>query len=70
VQAYEQLATLRDRSRFGSWLLTIVHRRALNAVRANKRRQASALTASLPDAAAHERIARALGCSVAMQRDS
>ena len=51
VQAYEQLATLRDHSRFEAWLLTIVHRRALNALRAEKRRRAVPLTDAIADCA-------------------
>jgi RNA polymerase sigma-70 factor (ECF subfamily) len=108
VQAYEQLATLRDPARFGAWLLTIVHRRSLNALRASTRRRTTALSDSLPDHSAsagidassdapsrpallaalaslsptqrtvvlladledlpHEKIARAVGCSVTMSR--
>src|ERR1700733_4323783 len=56
VQGYEQLATLRDGSRFEGWLLTIVHRRALNALRARKRRRTAALSDSLPDPSASERV--------------
>jgi RNA polymerase sigma-70 factor, ECF subfamily len=52
VQAYEQLATLRDHSRFAAWLLTIVHRRSLNALRSEKRRRAALLTDAMPDRAA------------------
>lgn len=49
VQAYEQLAALRDPARFEVWLMTIVHRRALNFVRAEKRRRAEPLTDAIPD---------------------
>ncbi|HLB08578.1 MAG TPA: RNA polymerase sigma factor [Gemmatimonadaceae bacterium] len=49
VQAYEQLATLREHARFGAWLLMIVHRRSLNALRAEKRRRAVPLTDAIPD---------------------
>lgn len=48
VQAYEQLATCRERARFAAWLLTIVHRRALNHLRSVRRRRASPLDADLP----------------------
>ena len=51
VQAYEQLATLRDPARFEVWLMTIVHRRALNFVRAEKRRRSDPLTDAIPDRA-------------------
>jgi RNA polymerase sigma-70 factor (ECF subfamily) len=51
LQAYEQLATLRDARRFEIWLMTIVHRRALNFVRADKRRRKEPLTNAI--AAAH-----------------
>jgi RNA polymerase sigma factor (sigma-70 family) len=40
VQAYDQLGTCRDQSRFGAWLLAIVHRSSLNRARAIKRRRA------------------------------
>jgi RNA polymerase sigma-70 factor (ECF subfamily) len=49
VQAYEQLATLRDPSRFESWLMTIVHRRALNALRSERRRRTEPLTDAIRD---------------------
>jgi RNA polymerase sigma-70 factor (ECF subfamily) len=49
VQAFEQLATLRDPARFEVWLMTIVHRRALNFIRAEKRRRAEPLTDAIPD---------------------
>lgn len=49
VQAYEQLATLRNPARFEVWLMTIVHRRALNFTRAEKRRRAEPLTDAIPD---------------------
>jgi RNA polymerase sigma-70 factor (ECF subfamily) len=51
VQAYEQLATLRDPARFEVWLMTIVHRRALNFIRAEKRRRIEPLTDAIPDRA-------------------
>jgi len=51
VQAYEQLATLRDPARFEVWLMTIVHRRALNFVRAERRRRSDPLTDAIPDRA-------------------
>lgn len=108
IHAYEQLATLRDGRRFELWLMTIVHRRALNFVRAERRRRKEPLTDAIPalppDEAeralsgrrsrerllaalaelspaqrsvvlladledwSHERIAAALGCSIAMSR--
>ena len=40
VQAYDQLGSCRDPERFGGWLLTIVHRSALNRLRTIKRRRA------------------------------
>jgi RNA polymerase sigma-70 factor (ECF subfamily) len=43
VHAYEQLATCRQPSRFAAWLLTIVHRRSLNALRTTKRRRLAPL---------------------------
>ena len=49
VQAYEQLATLRNPSRFEQWLMTIVHRRALNALRSERRRRTEPLTDALRD---------------------
>ena len=49
VQAYEQLATLRDPRRFEVWLMTIVHRRALNFIRAERRRRVEPLADSIPD---------------------
>jgi len=52
VQAYDQLATLRDHSRFAAWLLTIVRRRSLNALRSEKRRRAAPLTDAMPDRSA------------------
>lgn len=51
VQAFEQLATLRDPARFEVWLMTIVHRRALNFVRAERRRRSDPLTDAIPDRA-------------------
>jgi RNA polymerase sigma-70 factor (ECF subfamily) len=48
VQAYDQLATCRNRARFGAWLLTIVHRRALNHLRTVRRRRAVPLDDALP----------------------
>ena len=66
VQAYEQLATLRDPARFEVWLMTIVHRRALNFIRSEKRRRTAPLidaipdhTRTLPDAALENRALRA-----------
>ena len=63
IQAYEQLATLRDPSRFESWLMTIVHRTALNALRTTRRRRAEPLNNSIrddthtqPEAASAQRI--------------
>lgn len=50
VQAYEQLSTLRDHSRFEPWVLTIVYRRSLNALRSERRRRAAPLTDAIPDA--------------------
>jgi RNA polymerase sigma factor (sigma-70 family) len=50
VQAYEQLATLRDPSRFENWLMTIVRRRALNALRSARRRRLEPLNYSISDA--------------------
>ena len=49
VQAYEQLATLRDPRRFEVWLMTIVHRRGLNFIRAERRRRAEPLVDTIPD---------------------
>jgi RNA polymerase sigma-70 factor (ECF subfamily) len=43
------LATLRDHARFGAWLLMIVHRRSLNALRSEKRRRTVPLTDTIPD---------------------
>ena len=51
VQAYEQLATLRDPARFEVWLMTIVHRRALNFIRTEKRRRSDPLSDAIPDRA-------------------
>ncbi|MDQ2766142.1 MAG: sigma-70 family RNA polymerase sigma factor [Gemmatimonadota bacterium] len=51
VQAYEQLATLREPARFEVWLMTIVHRRALNFIRAEKRRRSEPLSDAIPDRA-------------------
>ena len=53
VQGYEQLATLRDHARFATWLLTIVHRRSLNALRSASRRRAVDLDDAIPDGAAN-----------------
>lgn len=47
VQAYDLLATCRDPSRFGAWLLTIVRRGALNRLRTIRRRRAAPLEPSL-----------------------
>jgi len=52
AQGYEQLATLRDHARFGAWLLTIVHRRSLNALRSARRRRTVDLHDAIPDRAA------------------
>jgi RNA polymerase sigma-70 factor (ECF subfamily) len=49
VQAYEQLATLRDPTRFEVWLMTIVRRRALNALRSARRRRSEPLSDALRD---------------------
>lgn len=49
VHAYEQLATLRDWRRFEHWLMTIVHRHALNFVRAARRRRKEPLTNAIPE---------------------
>ena len=54
VQAYEQLATLRDARRFDVWLMTIVHRRALNFVRTEKRRRTDPLTSAISASAADD----------------
>ncbi|HUQ80296.1 MAG TPA: RNA polymerase sigma factor [Gemmatimonadaceae bacterium] len=43
VHAYEQLATCRQPDRFAAWLMTIVHRRALNGLRSSKRRRLAPL---------------------------
>lgn len=51
VQAYQQLGTCRDPSRFRAWLMTIVHRRALNQRRALDRRRAAALDEEHPTTA-------------------
>lgn len=51
VQAYVQLKTCRDPSRFRAWLMTIVHRRALNQRRALGRRRAASLDEDHPTAA-------------------
>lgn len=47
VQAYQQLASLRTPGRFASWLLVAVRRRALNAVRAARRRRQAPLDPAL-----------------------
>jgi len=47
VHAYEQLATCRQPERFAAWLLTIVHRRALNRLRTIRRRRAVPLESDL-----------------------
>jgi RNA polymerase sigma-70 factor (ECF subfamily) len=47
VHAYEQLATCRQPSRFGPWVLTIVRHRALNRLRTIRRRRAVALDDSI-----------------------
>jgi RNA polymerase sigma-70 factor (ECF subfamily) len=39
VQGYDQLGTCREPARFGAWLLTIVHRSALNRARSIRRRR-------------------------------
>lgn len=49
VQAYEQLATLRDPSRFEFWLMTIVRRRALNSLRSARRRRLEPLSDTIRD---------------------
>jgi RNA polymerase sigma-70 factor (ECF subfamily) len=48
VHAYEQLATCRHPDRFASWLLTIVHRRALNGLRSIRRRRLVPLDETVP----------------------
>jgi RNA polymerase sigma-70 factor, ECF subfamily len=48
VQAYEQLASCRDPSRYGAWMLTITHRSALNRARSIKRRRAVPLEPTVP----------------------
>src|SRR5919202_5829264 len=53
VHAYDRLATCRDPSRFGAWLLAIVRRRALNQLRTVRRRRAVPLDESLPADATH-----------------
>ena len=59
VQAYDQLATCRDPSRFGAWLLTIVRRSALNRSRSIRRRRAAPLEPSLPVTRGQGRTRRA-----------
>jgi RNA polymerase sigma-70 factor, ECF subfamily len=48
VHAYEQLATCRQPDRFAAWLLTIVHRRALNGLRTIRRRRLVPLDETVP----------------------
>jgi RNA polymerase sigma-70 factor (ECF subfamily) len=50
VQAYAQLVTCRDASRFRAWLMTIVQRRALNHRRTIDRRRTAPLTDDAPAA--------------------
>ena len=52
VQAHQQLAVCADPARFGGWLLTIVHRRALNQARTIRRRRVVPLSDALPAAGA------------------
>jgi RNA polymerase sigma-70 factor, ECF subfamily len=66
VQAYDQLETCRDPSRFGAWLLTIAHRSALNRVRSIKRRRSVPLESAGADAGAYGSSANQ--ASVALDR--
>ncbi len=72
VHAYAQLATCRDPSKFSSWFLTLVHRRALNRLRTISRRRAVPLEDTLPGSEgcvpevrmANDELRRALSCAL------
>jgi RNA polymerase sigma-70 factor (ECF subfamily) len=53
VRAHEQLLLLRDPTRVGGWLMMIVRRTALNAVRTKRRRRTVPLDAALPSKTRH-----------------
>lgn len=53
VQAYDQLATCRDPSRFGAWMLTIAHRSALNRARSIRRRRAVSMETAAAESGAY-----------------
>ena len=58
VHAYEQLATCRHPDRFASWLLTIVHRRSLNALRTIRRRRLTPIDETTPNERSDEPVRR------------
>lgn len=57
VHAYEQLATCRHPARFLAWLMVIVHRRALNHLRQQRRRPTTPLDTALASTSPEQPLA-------------